>query len=72
MSLETVRKHIPQEFERAHLTPRSFHSGSIKGKVKLGGYVKNKKHPKRPRKMRCEYGPSYFAEQMSGLAAAAR
>jgi len=34
--------------------------------------MKTKKHPKRPRKMRREYGPSYFAEKMSGLAAAAR
>jgi hypothetical protein len=54
------------------LKRRSFHSVSIKGKVKLGGNLKNKKHPKRPRKMRREYGPSYFAEKMSGLAAAAR
>jgi hypothetical protein len=34
--------------------------------------MKKKRHPKRPRKMRREYGPSYFAEKMSGLAAAAR
>jgi hypothetical protein len=34
--------------------------------------VKNKKHPKRTLKIRREYGPSHFAEKMSGLAAAAR
>jgi hypothetical protein len=34
--------------------------------------MKNKKNPKRSRKMPREYGPSYFAEKMSGLAAAAR
>jgi hypothetical protein len=34
--------------------------------------MKNKRHPKRTRKIRREYGPSYFAEKMGGLAAAAR
>jgi hypothetical protein len=34
--------------------------------------MKNKRRPKRPRKIRREYGPSYFAEKMRGLAAAAR
>jgi hypothetical protein len=34
--------------------------------------METKKQPKRPRKPRREYGPSYFAEKMCGLASAAR